>query len=229
MEWRTSVTPNSLIVVLPPWRAPSSASICWKHKLSFVSSKSSMLGRCHCWSRSELFCFRPWMSCVNFSSTSSSNWLFGWLELTFPFAPFRGVPKFLLKAPSSFGFFAEWGEAKMFPRVFVASVRTRFIGVLWTAADMLIYLCERGWIAVPKQLGKGERCSLLECGRWCHNTKNHGYAPPREMCCEQCVADIISANSGSIQESCESISIPTFYHIFYNVTCIWLPFLSHIL
>ena len=106
----TSVTPNSLMVVFPPCNVPSSASICWKQRLSVFSSKSCKRGLSHCWSFSEFCCFNPLISCVNFSSTSSSNWLFGWLEPCFlPF--WLSLSLFDGEDPvSSFRLFAVFGE-----------------------------------------------------------------------------------------------------------------------
>lgn len=46
---RTSVTPNSLTVVRPPFSTPSSASICWKTSFWVISLKScGSGGRHHC-------------------------------------------------------------------------------------------------------------------------------------------------------------------------------------
>ena len=106
----TSVTPNSLMVVFPPCSVPSSASICWKQRLSVFSSKSCKRGLSHCWSFSEFCCFNPLISCVNFSNTSSSNWLFGWLEPVF--VPFwLSLSLFDGEDPvSSFRLFAVFGE-----------------------------------------------------------------------------------------------------------------------
>ena len=106
----TSVTPNSLMVVFPPCSVPSSASICWKQRLSVFSSKSCKGGLSHCWSFSEFCCFNPLISCVSFSSTSSSNWLFGWLEPVF--VPFwLSLSLFDGEDPaSSFRLFAVFGE-----------------------------------------------------------------------------------------------------------------------
>ena len=106
----TSVTPNSLMVVFPPCSVPSSASICWKQRLSVFSSKSCKGGLSHCWSFSEFCCFNPLISCVNFSNTSSSNWLFGWLEPVF--VPFwLSLSLFDGEDPvSSFRLFAVFGE-----------------------------------------------------------------------------------------------------------------------
>ena len=138
--WPTSVTPKSFSVGLPPCKVPSSISICWKQRLPLFSSKSSKPGLSHCWSFSAFFFFRPPTSWVNFSNTSSSNWLLGWLEPNLLLAPFwLGLNLMGEELLSSFLLLAGLGEGKAlfaFRWAFVESPSTRLEGFK-TAAGIL--------------------------------------------------------------------------------------------
>jgi len=125
---RTSVTPKSLTLALPPLSAPSSVSIAWKIRFCVISLKSGgSAGRRHCWSFSVLLSFSVSRSCVIFSSVSS-NWLgAAWLELKEPLMTLGGP--FLTLPLSSLIFFAERGDACTFARLFEASARARLAGV----------------------------------------------------------------------------------------------------
>lgn len=128
-----SVTPNSFTVAWPPCSVPSSASICWKTRVSRSGSKSTTGGRSHACSFSALFSRSPLMPWLSFSSTSVSNVLFGWLDASLPirFSPwelfsccFAGDD---VKG-SSRRFLAEDGAAGMLRRALDDSPSTRFCG-----------------------------------------------------------------------------------------------------